>query len=132
MVYGEKCQTCCVSCMNGVKPDGILTDQCPSIEKSVRHVLEDDKVHSYCAWHILHKLHSKFGGQDDKDDLTYLVKTTVYEAKITLYFEESWRKLMFDIGYEDAPLFRKIFRQIHKWMSVFFNDRFCNEYHPKY
>lgn len=34
-----------VACMNGVKPGGILTDQCPSIEKGVRHVLGDDTVH---------------------------------------------------------------------------------------
>ena len=56
-----------LSCMNGVKPGGILTDQCPSIESGIRHVLGPETVHRYCSWHILHKLSGKWGAQDDKE-----------------------------------------------------------------
>ena len=53
-----------------------------------------------------------------------MVKATVYEAKTPLDFEENWRKLMVEIGYEDAPWFKSIFRQRRKWVPVFLNDRF--------
>ncbi|XP_078181731.1 protein FAR-RED IMPAIRED RESPONSE 1-like [Carex rostrata] len=113
-----------VACMNGVKPGGILTDQCPSIEKGIRYVLGSDTVHRYCAWHILHKLPEKFGGQEDKTALTYLVKATVYESRTESQFEQSWQTLMVEIGYEDAPWFKSIFRQRRKWVPVYLNDRF--------
>lgn len=111
-----------VACMNGVKPGGILIDQCPSIEKGVRY--RTDTVHRYCAWHILHKLPRKFESQDDKVALTYLVNATVYKKKTQSQFEESCRKLMVEIRYEDAPWFKSIFRQRCKWVPVFLNYRF--------
>lgn len=50
-----------LECMNGVKPRGILTDQCGSIESGIRHVFGQETVHRYCSWHILHKLPTKWG-----------------------------------------------------------------------
>lgn len=47
--------------MNGLKPGGILTDQCASIDSGIRHVLGPQTLHIYCLWHILHKLPSKWG-----------------------------------------------------------------------
>ena len=88
----------------------------------VRYVLGDDTVHRYCAWHILHKLSSKFGAQDYKDALTYLVKATVYEAKTPLQFEESWTNLMIEIRNEDDAWFKSIFKKRRKWVPVFLND----------
>lgn len=52
--------------MNGVKPRGILTDQCASIESGIRHVFGPETVHRYCSWHILHKLPTKWGNVSDK------------------------------------------------------------------
>lgn len=50
-----------VECMKGVKPGAILTDQCKSIEIGVKHELRGT-LHRFCAWHITHKLSTKWGG----------------------------------------------------------------------
>lgn len=72
--------------MDGVKPVGILTDQCTSIEASIRHVLGPDTVHRYCSWHILHKLPSKWGFVSDKakDKKGKSDKVQPYKVKVKL------------------------------------------------
>ncbi|XP_078152577.1 protein FAR1-RELATED SEQUENCE 6-like [Carex rostrata] len=113
-----------LACMKGVKPGGILTDQCPSIASGISHVFGDETVHRYCAWHILRKLPEKLGGADNKDGIILLVKDVVYNAKTPIQFEESWLTLMSEIGYENAPWFISMFAQRHKWVPIYLNDRF--------
>jgi zinc finger SWIM domain-containing protein 3 len=87
-----------LDCMGGVKPTGILTDQCASIECGVREVLGVDTVHRYCSWHILHKLCSKWGNVPNKDALSDKVKAVVYGSLTEAEFEYRWLKLMRDLG----------------------------------
>lgn len=138
-----------LECMDGVKPGGILTDQCASIEAGIRHVLAPETVHRYCAWHILHKLPTKWGqvsNKEKKSDKTVdakekkiakadkikekktenseKVKEVVYKSKTIVEFEEKWLKLMVDLGKENDAWFRGIFELREKWVPVFLNGQF--------
>ena len=118
------CMSKFLQCMGGVKPGGILTDQCPSIELGVQHVLAPETVHRYCSWHILHKLPSKWGNVDNKIDLSDKVKAVVYQSDTSTEFDERWINLMNEIGYQDNQWFRGIFEIRQKWVPAYLNDRF--------
>lgn len=137
--------------MDGVKPTGILTDQCASIEAGIRHVLGPDTVHRYCSWHILHKLSSKWRFvsdkakdkkgksdkvqpnkvnvksdkvQEKKNEKSGKVKEVVYKSKTKQEFEEKWLKLMEELGKQNDPWFRGIFALREKWVPVYLNGQF--------
>ena len=110
--------------MNGVKPRGILTDQCASIESGIRHVLAPQTVHRYCSWHILHKLPTKWGQVSNKSAKSDMVKKVVYKSQTIQEFEESWLKLMDEVGKQNDPWFRGIFELREKWVPVFLNGQF--------
>jgi hypothetical protein len=94
-----------LDCMGGVKPIGILTDQCSSIEFGIRTVFGSDTIHRYCSWHILHKLSSKWGNIEHKDALTILVKDVVYTSLTESEFKERWDNLMAEIGMKTCTIF---------------------------
>lgn len=110
--------------MGGVKPGGILTDQCGSIEAGVKHVFGAETVHIYCSWHILHKLTTKWGPRDDKSGKTRLVKKVVYESQTRQQFEENWAKLMENLGKQNDPWFTGIYQMREKWVPAFLNTHF--------
>jgi hypothetical protein len=84
--------------MNGVKPGGILTDQCGSIELGIKHVFGSETTHRYCSWYILHKLPNKLGRRDRKSTISAQVKEVVYYSQCKDDFELNWVKLMEKIG----------------------------------
>lgn len=139
--------------MGGVKPGGILSDQCASIESGIQHVLGPETVHRYCSWHILHKLPSKWGFVSDKGDVNEQensninilqekkgeksdkvqekkgeksdkVKDVVYKSKTKEEFEEKWLKLMDELGKQNDSWFRGIFALREKWVPAFLNGQF--------
>ncbi|KAL8457264.1 hypothetical protein ACS0TY_035203 [Phlomoides rotata] len=52
--------------MNGVHPNAIITDQCPSINLAIRDVMPN-MTHRYSIWHILSKVPEKFKHVDNFD-----------------------------------------------------------------
>jgi MULE transposase domain len=112
-----------LECMENVRPGAILTDQCKSIENGVRLKLPG-VLHRFCAWHITHKLSSKWGRTDDKEKLNGIVKAVVYHSLSPSEFEKNWNKAMKEIGYENDTWFKKLFTIRDKWIPVYLNHRF--------
>lgn len=110
--------------MGGVKPGGILTDQCASIEAGIRHALAPETVHRFCSWHILHKLCTKWGNVPDKTDLTDRVKEIVYQSHTPMEFEDRWTSLMEEIGYSNDTWFKNIFSIREKWVPAYLSGQF--------
>lgn len=110
--------------MNGVKPGGILTDQCGSIELGIKHVFGSETTHRYCSWHILHKLPNKLGRRDRKSTISAQVKEVVYYSQCKDDFELNWVKLMEKIGKQDDEWFTAIFEMREKWVPVYLNSQF--------
>ena len=110
--------------MNGVKPGGILTDQCASIELGVKHVFGSETTQRYCSWHILHKLPTKLGRREKESNVSSQVKEVVYYSQSVDEFEEKWVKLMDKIGKADDPWFTDIFEMREKWVPVYLNSQF--------
>lgn len=77
--------------MRNVKPGGILTDQCGRIAHGIEKKLPG-VLHRFFAWHITHKLTSKWGGTEDKDLLTKKVKAVVYTSLTPEEFYRRWRR----------------------------------------
>ena len=75
-----------LQCMQNVKPGAILTDQCARIQHGIETVLTGT-LHRYCAWHITHKFSSRWGGRENKEELTKKVKEVVYTSLTALEFE---------------------------------------------
>lgn len=110
--------------MNNVKPGGILTDQCPSIELGIKHVFGEETVHRYCSWHILHKLPTKWGQVDNKSEKTKWVKAVVYDSKTREEFEEKWLSLMDKVGKQNDAWFKGIYAMRDKWVPAFLSSQF--------
>lgn len=81
-------------------------------------------LHRFCAWHITHKLSEKWGWTDNKEHLTGLVKAAVYQSLTPAEFEESWKILMQEIGYQNDSWFIQLFEIRDKWVPAFLNDNF--------
>ena len=50
--------------------EGILTDQCRSIELRIKHVFGSETTQRYCSWNILHKLPTKLGRREKESNVS--------------------------------------------------------------
>ncbi|XP_078156101.1 protein FAR-RED IMPAIRED RESPONSE 1-like [Carex rostrata] len=110
--------------MNNVKPAGVLTDQCPSIELGVKHVFGEETVHRYCSWHILHKLPTKWENVGNKSEKTKWVKSVVYDSQTRQEFEQKWLSLMVKVGKQNDAWFKGIYAMRERWVPAFLSTQF--------
>ncbi|KAL8469510.1 hypothetical protein ACS0TY_032381 [Phlomoides rotata] len=64
--------------MNGVHPNVIIIDQCPSINVAIRDLMPN-MTHRYCIWHILSKVPEKFKNVVNFDGCSVGFRGIVYD-----------------------------------------------------
>ncbi|KAL8518307.1 hypothetical protein ACS0TY_009609 [Phlomoides rotata] len=79
--------------MNGVHPNVIITDQCPSINFMIRDVMPNT-THRYCIWHIMSKVPEKFKYIGNFHRYCVDFKGIVYESLIIENFETQWAEFL--------------------------------------
>ncbi|KAL8555894.1 hypothetical protein ACS0TY_003637 [Phlomoides rotata] len=98
--------------MNGVHPNVIITDQCPSINLAIRDVMPN-MTHRYCIWHIMSKVTEKFKHVANFDRCSVVFKGIVYDSLTIENFETRWAEFLLKYHLEN-----------NVWLIVYLHETF--------
>ncbi|KAL8527316.1 hypothetical protein ACS0TY_005259 [Phlomoides rotata] len=98
--------------MNGVHPNAIITDQCPSINLAIMDVMPNT-IHRYCIWHILSKVTKKFKHVANFDRCSVDFKGIVYDSITIENFETRWAEFLVKYHLEN-----------NVWLTVYQHETF--------
>lgn len=111
------------SCMKGVTPRAIITDQCKGMKKAIRNVFPEVR-HRWCLWHIMKKIPEKLSRYKQYKPIKKCLKNAVYESLNHDIFEERW-KLMFDMYFPKGNKWlQKLYKDKKLWVPIFLKDIF--------
>ncbi|KAK7244540.1 hypothetical protein RIF29_39363 [Crotalaria pallida] len=110
-------------CMSGVPPQGIITDQCKSMQNAIEAVFPSTR-HRWCLSCVLKKLIQKIRGYDQCTSIRDHVENVAYATLTTNEFEKNWKKIMEDFGLEDNKWLKELFLERHRWVLTFVKGDF--------
>ncbi|KAL8481208.1 hypothetical protein ACS0TY_027112 [Phlomoides rotata] len=109
--------------MNGVHPNAIITDQCPSINLAIRDVMPNT-THRYCIWYILSKVPEKFKHVHNFDRCSVDFKGLVYDSLTIENFETRWAEFLVKYHLENNVWLTGLYEEMEKWVPVYLHDTF--------
>ncbi|VFQ87537.1 unnamed protein product [Cuscuta campestris] len=112
-----------LQCMEGVPPQGIITDQDQAMAKAISIVFPGIK-HRWCLWHILNKLPEKLGGRSDKVEIMDKINDLVYDVHLITEFEQGWREMIMDEDLNDNEWLAEMFFWRERWVPCYLRTSF--------
>ncbi|VFQ81564.1 unnamed protein product [Cuscuta campestris] len=112
-----------LQCMDGVPPQGIITDQDQAMAKAISIVFPGIK-HRWCLWHILNKLLEKLGGRSDKVEIMDKINDLVYDVHIITEFEQGWREMIMADDLNDNDWLAEMFFWRKRWVPCYLRTSF--------
>ncbi|VFQ67198.1 unnamed protein product [Cuscuta campestris] len=112
-----------LQCMDGVPPQGIITDQDQAMAKAISIVFPGIK-HRWCLWHILNKLPEKLGGRSDKVEIMDKINDLVYDVHVITEFEQGWREMIMDEELNDNEWLAEIIFWRERWVPCYLRTSF--------
>ncbi|GFP97773.1 protein far-red impaired response 1 [Phtheirospermum japonicum] len=109
--------------MGGIHPNGILSDQCPSITAVVKEVMPNTR-HRFCLWHIMQKVPMKFSHIAEFDSAVSDFKKLVYESHTILEFERKWNEFIEKCSLENNQWLSSLYKERESWASVYLDHFF--------
>ncbi|KAL4594712.1 hypothetical protein ACB092_12G039000 [Castanea dentata] len=101
-----------LTCMSGVPPSAIITDQDKAMKKAIKIVFPKAR-HRWCLWHILKKMPEKFKGYREYKSIKFCLKNVVYDSLTKEEFEERWGRFI-----------EKYHLESHEWLLELYNERY--------
>ncbi|XP_072071960.1 protein FAR-RED IMPAIRED RESPONSE 1-like [Arachis hypogaea] len=88
---------CCLRCMGGKAPKGILTDQCASIQSAIELCMPTI-IHRWCIWYIMKKIPHKLNGYKRHDEIEQEMSHVVWNSYIKDTFDRNWNDFLTKYG----------------------------------
>ncbi|VFR01855.1 unnamed protein product [Cuscuta campestris] len=112
-----------LQCMDGVPPQGIITDQDQAMAKAISIMFPGIK-HRWSLWHILNKLPEKLGGRSDKVEIMDKINDLVYDVHLITEFEQGWREMIMDEDLNDNEWLAEMFFWRERWVPCYLRTSF--------
>ena len=112
-----------LTCMSGVPPSAIITDQDKAMKKAIQIVFPKAR-HRWCLWHILKKLPEKFKGYREYKSIKFCLKNVVYDSLTKEEFEERWGRFIEKYHLESHEWLLELYNERYYWVPAFVKDTF--------
>ena len=112
-----------LTCMSGVPPSAIITDQDKAMKKAI-HIVFPKARHRWCLWHILKKMPEKFKGYREYKSIKFCLKNVVYDSLTKEEFEERWGRFIEKYHLESHEWLLELYNERYYWVPAFVKDTF--------
>ncbi|XP_038707340.1 protein FAR-RED IMPAIRED RESPONSE 1-like [Tripterygium wilfordii] len=112
-----------LSCMHGVAPKGIVTDQDKAMKSAIEIVFPGIR-HRWCLWHILKKVPEKLGSLKDCNRITYLIGDAVFDSQSIEQFESSWKLMVESFRLEANVWLSLLYEDRARWVPIYLKNFF--------
>jgi hypothetical protein len=112
-----------LKCMNGVAPQGIITDQDRAMKNAIEIVFPNTR-HRWCLWHIMKKLPEKFGSYTEYEAISSVMKRVVYDTQRPAEFENHWKEMVDMYGLEHCQWLNELYEAKKRWVPCYVKNTF--------
>ncbi|VFQ86402.1 unnamed protein product [Cuscuta campestris] len=112
-----------LQCMDGIPPQGIITDQNRAVENAISIVFPHTK-HRWCLWHILKKLPEKLEGMLATTHIMANIHELVYDVHVINEFELRWKEMIENMGLHDHTWLGDMYAARARWVPCFLQKSF--------